>query len=51
MQSPPAASATLIDQKPKIKTRKEGSVAAPTTANAFDIMPETETKVENISEE
>ena len=49
MQSPPAASATLIVQKPKIKTRKEGNVAAPTTANAFDIMPETETKAGNVS--
>ena len=51
MQSPPAASATLIDQKPKIKTRKEGNEVAPTTANAFDIMPETETQAEKISKE
>ena len=49
MQSPPAASATLIEQKPKIKTRKEGTVAAPTNANAFDIMPGTETKAGNVS--
>ena len=52
MQSPPAASATLIVQKPKIKTRKEGNEVAPTTANAFDIMPETETpQAKKISKE